>query len=179
MRVNVITKEEIIDVAEKIIKEEGISKCSMRRLSRELDIATGTMYNYYESRDTLLLDVFEISWKRTLHEIIENIDESVLPLEQIKGVITVVQRDVKNRNGLGKEIVRFRINEKGGKGHLDLRGALRTIFCGILSKIIDDDNKCMIVSRWIVLILIDKLEHGLEWSQLEWEMIDRLAENNS
>lgn len=177
MRPKVITKKEIISIAENIIKDEGIKKCSMRRLSKELDVAIGTIYNYYKSRDELLLEVFEISWKRTLKAIEDYVDSQATPIEQIKEIVSILRRDVGNRNGLGKEIIIYRISEKGNKDHLDLAGSIAEKIQSILVKEIKDHEKCEIVSRWIILIIIDKLGKGMPWSDLEWRLIEDMLGN--
>lgn len=179
MRPKAITKTEIISIAEKVIKEEGIKKCSMRRLSKELSVAIGTIYNYYESRDELLLEVFEISWKRTLDDLEKYINPLDTPLDQIKDLISLIQRDVDHRNGLGQEIIIYRLKEKENDDHLDIRGSLASIINSILEKAINNHYKCQMISRWIVLIIIDKIKNKQRWNELEWSLIKGIVDNNA
>ena len=65
MRNKISSKEAIIATGEKIIMEEGLAKCSIRRIAKELSLAVGTIYNYYPSREELLLQVFHVSWEKS------------------------------------------------------------------------------------------------------------------
>ncbi len=54
MRKKILDNKDVLDVAELIIEKEGLDKCTMRRIARELGIAIGTLYNYYKPREALL-----------------------------------------------------------------------------------------------------------------------------
>lgn len=173
MRKNIISKEAIIQLAEDIIREEGLSRCSMRRLSRDLEVATGTIYNYYESRDKLLVDVFEISWKRTIAKIRENNNSELEPIDQIKEAIQILREDVVNRNGLGKELIKYRLSDHTDIEILDLKSSLSQEIDNILVNKMNDKEKCKLISRWIILIQVDKFESGDEWTELEWLTLEQ------
>lgn len=174
MRPKIITNNDIITCAEELIKNEGIKKCSMRRISKELEVAIGTIYNYYKSRDELLLEIFEISWSRTLKSIDQDIDSSKSVIDQVKDVVAIVERDVKNRNGLGKEILIYRINEKGNGDHLGLSDALGAKIFSILNSVIREEERARILSRWIIVIAFDSFKNSEKLSVLEWVLIEQM-----
>ncbi len=49
------TKEKILDVALKLIIEEGFNKLSMRKIAARLGITAANIYNYYSSKDEINL----------------------------------------------------------------------------------------------------------------------------
>ena len=49
----------ILDVALRIMSEQGAAKTSMRQLARECGINVATLYHYFESKDALLAAVIE------------------------------------------------------------------------------------------------------------------------
>lgn len=46
--------EEIIEVAMRLIMEEGLEACSLHRISRELDVAVAGLYRYFPSKMALI-----------------------------------------------------------------------------------------------------------------------------
>ncbi|MEG0541506.1 MAG: TetR/AcrR family transcriptional regulator [Angelakisella sp.] len=54
-RTGVDTLEAINDAAVRLIGEKGIEKLTIRDICREVGIATGTFYNYYKSKNELVL----------------------------------------------------------------------------------------------------------------------------
>ena len=64
-------EKQIINKAEKLFITDGFDGVSMRRLAAELDIAVGTLYNYYPNKTELFYSIMEQSWERTFGEIKE------------------------------------------------------------------------------------------------------------
>ena len=57
------TKDIILNEAMKIAHAEGLSKISMRKIANNCDIGLGTIYNYYPTKDDIILDLVEGFWK--------------------------------------------------------------------------------------------------------------------
>lgn len=105
MRKKVSSKTLIIEVAEKIINEQGLEACTSRNLSKEANVALGTIYNYFDSRNELLELVFKTSWNRT-KQILITIQESDIPLiEKANKLLTTLDNDINNRKGLGSYLI--------------------------------------------------------------------------
>ena len=47
-------KKVILDAAEKLILEKGITNVSMEKVAMEADVATGTLYLYFKNKSNLL-----------------------------------------------------------------------------------------------------------------------------
>lgn len=67
MNLTATSKEEIIGVCQKIVKEKGISAISMRSVALECNVAVGSIYNYFPSKADLLCATIESVWKDIFH----------------------------------------------------------------------------------------------------------------
>jgi len=72
-------KQLILTKAKEILYKEGYNKFSMRSLSKKCDIALGTIYNYYSTKDELLIEMMTDYWKEHLYILqdIVNSDDTV------------------------------------------------------------------------------------------------------
>ncbi|MDC7226782.1 MAG: TetR/AcrR family transcriptional regulator [Spirochaetales bacterium] len=61
--------EQIIKKAEVLFIRDGFDGVSMRKLAAEVNIAVGTLYNYYPNKTVLFYSIMEKSWKRTFEDI--------------------------------------------------------------------------------------------------------------
>lgn len=56
------TKDVILNEAMNIAHTEGLSKISMRKIANNCNIGLGTIYNYYPTKDDIILDLVEKFW---------------------------------------------------------------------------------------------------------------------
>lgn len=77
-------KEKILLEAKDIIDHNGIDSLNMRDIASRLDIAVGTLYNYYQNKDDILLDIMISHWLNIYEEIkLINEDSFISELELI------------------------------------------------------------------------------------------------
>ena len=62
-------EDRIIRKAESMFVSEGFDGVSMRKLAAELDIAVGTLYNYFPNKTQLFYSIMQQSWDETFREI--------------------------------------------------------------------------------------------------------------
>ena len=55
----VTSKDELLEAAEQITYEEGMTHLSIRSLAKKLDISVGVVYNYFPSKADLVLAIIE------------------------------------------------------------------------------------------------------------------------
>ena len=67
MNITATSKEAIIGVCKKIVKEKGISAINMRSVALECNVAVGSIYNYFPSKSELLCATIESIWKDIFH----------------------------------------------------------------------------------------------------------------
>lgn len=58
----------LLDSARTIADTEGIEAVNMRSIAQRAGVATGTVYNYFSSKEDILLALTEEYWRKTLHE---------------------------------------------------------------------------------------------------------------
>lgn len=66
-------KKTILQCARSIALQEGIRAVNIRNIAKTAGIATGTVYNYYSSKDDILLELTEEYWNQTLLEMQQSI----------------------------------------------------------------------------------------------------------
>ena len=71
----VTSKDELLEAAEQITYEEGMTHLSIRSLAKKLDISVGVVYNYFPSKADLVLAIIENFWKKVFHNDLCTFDE--------------------------------------------------------------------------------------------------------
>lgn len=61
----------LLESARRITDEKGIEAVNIRSLARRAGVAAGTVYNYFSSKDEILLALTEEYWRQTLSEMNE------------------------------------------------------------------------------------------------------------
>ncbi len=73
-------KEDILAVTRQMIKENGYSELNIRNIASRCGVATGTVYNYYSSKDEIITEILLTEWKLMLRRIDQNSKTSASPL---------------------------------------------------------------------------------------------------
>ncbi len=101
-------EEEIAKTALRLFRNDSYQNVSMRKIASELDIAVGTLYNYYPNKWELYIEVFEESWKETyliLKENCKNTDGDYL-----RNYLEVIYSEMRKKKSIVKELFRYIIN---------------------------------------------------------------------
>lgn len=158
----VISKEELLAVATKFIKEHGLKSCSIRKLSKEAGVGIGTIYNYFPSRDNFLEELFKNSWITTLEKLQPILTSEDSIETKLETLAYSLEDDVEARKGLGKEIYgAVKFSKDMCKSHKDIFEQIILVIKDIIS--LSDKNRdrsssdLIIVSKWIFMILIDTI----------------------
>ena len=64
-------RDELLHHAKEIASTDGYNKISMRELAKRAGIATGTVYNYFSSKDEILLALTDSYWRQVLDKMNE------------------------------------------------------------------------------------------------------------
>lgn len=159
MRKKCISQEAIIDSAINIIKDKGLEACSMRCISKDLGVAVGTIYNYYESHDLLLKDVLEVSWKKTFDRLDYEIDLRHNHKEQLGKYCKIMFEEIRNRRGLGKSLYgQLPMNLQEGDVIIEPFAKQLRLIGDIIKDAPKnkhlDDRSLEMVSMWIILSIL-------------------------
>lgn len=67
LNTGITSKEAILKVCRDIVASKGLTAVSMRSVADKSQIALGTLYNYFDNKDELLLAAVEDIWKDIFH----------------------------------------------------------------------------------------------------------------
>ena len=59
-------RNRILDIARRIISEEGAEALSIRRITNEMDYSAGIVYHYFKNKEQILLCVLQEGYKKIL-----------------------------------------------------------------------------------------------------------------
>lgn len=59
----IISKEKILKESRDLVASEGLDALSIRKLAKKCDLAVGTIYNYFSSKDDLMISTIESVWE--------------------------------------------------------------------------------------------------------------------
>ncbi|MCH4207435.1 MAG: TetR/AcrR family transcriptional regulator [Solobacterium sp.] len=91
---SVTSKEEILNVLRKMVSEQGIGSISMRSVAAECNVALGSLYNYFPSKEALLTETIGSVWQDIFH--MEQCSDSPLPFAEY--VASIYQRMMEGTN---------------------------------------------------------------------------------
>ncbi|MEO0338192.1 MAG: TetR/AcrR family transcriptional regulator [Bacteroidota bacterium] len=77
----------IINCAEAVAKKVGLNKMSMSAVAKEADLAPGTLYLYFKSKEELISQLALKSRERVLELFHEQSEQAENPLEAIRGML--------------------------------------------------------------------------------------------
>jgi len=86
-------RQQIMDVALELFAREGYSHTSISQLAKEAEISKGLMYNYFESKEALLIALIEDGIKDIMTMMDPNMDGQLEP-EEVEGFIRQFFRSV-------------------------------------------------------------------------------------
>jgi AcrR family transcriptional regulator len=77
----------IMDAALKVISERGYHGTSIAAIAKESGVSKGLMYNYFSSKEELLVEIMKEGYSRVFEKFV--IDENLTPEENVMKLITV------------------------------------------------------------------------------------------
>lgn len=66
-----VSKDKILDITDSILQNDGYRAVSVRRVAELCGMATGTLYLYFDSKDTLIARTVVRKWKAALDKMTE------------------------------------------------------------------------------------------------------------
>lgn len=124
-------KEELIrSAAIQVFARKGFHKARAEEIAEEAGVAVGTIYNYFQSKDDLLLAIFqrEFDQEMALYESLE--EEGLSVPDRIRAILQAHFARLREAHGLGRVLVRERFNWSG-----DIAGRLLELHRGMLTRI--------------------------------------------
>lgn len=88
----------ILDAALRTFAKRGYSETKVAEIAAEAGVAEGTLYNYFKSKEELLLALFDEKWNIIINDIRKKINRLEDPNDKLKAIFTsIVSMFRKNR----------------------------------------------------------------------------------
>ena len=84
-----------MDAALELFASEGYSHCSIAQLASHADISKGLMYNYFESKEALLIAIIEEGMQDIMTMMDPNMD-GILEPEEVEGFIRTTFKGIRD-----------------------------------------------------------------------------------
>ena len=76
-------KEDILSTAREMIIVEGLKKISIRQIASRCNISTGTIYNYFNSKQDIIVSVAWQEWYSSLNKIDSTNVSTISPMDKL------------------------------------------------------------------------------------------------
>jgi TetR/AcrR family fatty acid metabolism transcriptional regulator len=80
----------ILKGAAKIFAKHGFSQARTAAIAREARVAEGTIYNYFKSKDDLILTIFEETWRALIDRLKQSLPADMHPIEKLAIVLNAI-----------------------------------------------------------------------------------------
>jgi len=77
-------KEDILLVTRELLKETGYSDLNIRKIAAQCGVATGTVYNYYTSKNQIIAEILLNEWNLMLRRIDQNTKSSPMVIDKLE-----------------------------------------------------------------------------------------------
>lgn len=94
MNTIVTSKEAILKNCRKIISENGITSLNMRSVAKECGIALGSLYNYFPSKDDLVIAAIESVWQNIFK--VDGLCDQARPLPPFPEYVELIFQSARN-----------------------------------------------------------------------------------
>jgi len=101
-------REEILSAAEKVFAAKGFFPTTMSDIAREAEFGTGTLYNYFKSKDELYFTLIEEKVEKINHLVKAELSQKNSAVERIKNAL-MLQFEFMERN---RDFFRIYISER-------------------------------------------------------------------
>jgi TetR/AcrR family fatty acid metabolism transcriptional regulator len=123
-------KTKISRAAVRVFSREGFHHARMKAIAQEAGVAVGTIYNYFQDKDDLLLSVFEDGIKIRM-DFLEELGHTSLPLrDQVQHLLESHFGQIREQQELA-ELILFERFHRGSR----LRDRILTLQKGIIDQI--------------------------------------------
>lgn len=111
-------RESILEVSAILFRENEYKDVDMRRISKEVGSAVGTIYNYFPNKETLYVEVFKDSWEKTLKNLDEITNLKDDPVEKAVKFVMEIYKGKEDRKYLSKQVIFHTIKKDADKNEI-------------------------------------------------------------
>jgi len=174
-------KEDILLVTRELLKKTGYSDLNIRKIATQCGVATGTVYNYYSSKNEIIAEILLNEWNLMLRRM----DSNTKPIPEVIDKLEIMFNELNNFM-INVHGVWFQTHPVGNKSNMDvnrikekkkiLRNQISSkIYSFItLEKVMKDEsiNICDIIAN----ILISYSNDNIEFSKIRFSLAALVCE---
>lgn len=138
-------RTEIVDAAMRLFSEKGFHNVSMQEIAVEAEFATGTIYNFFESKEALYREIMDVVAQNVLSLVTPILEGPADEREKIAGFIgasihvfgenaAAIRLFLRANQGPFSHIGTGHLSETATKVHETLQAMLRQVFAGGVQK---------------------------------------------
>ena len=86
----------IINSAKSLFMEQGFKKTKISDVMKKADMAAGTFYNYFDSKEAIFMDIYNAENVKLKHKIMTNINLEEEPLQVLGQLMYLNEKGMKN-----------------------------------------------------------------------------------
>ncbi len=126
------TKNNIFEAAGRLFKEKGYVNTTVDEITREAGIGKGTFFNYYPTKEALLMDFVKQKEELVYDLVLKELKKNTSVREKIKNVLVLVAKS----NERDKELTKLFVFEHMRRYGYDERKStgLNILICDLLEK---------------------------------------------
>lgn len=109
-------KEDILAVTRQLIKDTGYSDLNIRKIASECGVATGTVYNYYSSKNQIIGEILLNEWNLMLRRIDQNTKTLIDVIDKLEFMYNELNNFMINVHGAW-----FQTHPVSNDGNMDVR----------------------------------------------------------
>ncbi|MFW6381240.1 MAG: TetR/AcrR family transcriptional regulator [Bacillota bacterium] len=106
-------ENKIYRAALELFTSTDYNSVNMKKVARNAGIAVGTLYNYYDNKEELFLNVLEKSWQTTFFKL-DKIARELEGERQFRETISQLYDDISQRKGMGEDLMEGNILDARG-----------------------------------------------------------------
>lgn len=128
-------KQTLLQCAGKIECEEGVDAINMRRLASEANVAVGTVYNYFESKQEVLLALTEAYWEDALKQMRQSVTAERFS-EQIAQIVSFLREKMNDC----AQILMQSLRSDPESGKIRMAEMQNVLLCALIERLDKDSS---------------------------------------
>lgn len=78
MNINATSKEEILKASKQLVRTKGWDGVNIRSVASSCNVAVGSIYNYFDCKDSLVVSTVESIWGEIFHTVKDTANDSIV-----------------------------------------------------------------------------------------------------
>ncbi len=92
-------REDILLVTRQLLKDTGYSSLSIRQIAAKCGVASGTVYNYYSSKNEIIAEILNNEWNLMLRRIDQSTKSSIKAIDKLEIMFNELSYFMNNVHG--------------------------------------------------------------------------------